>query len=199
MHLFSVSLAALSVFVAFASPSNAQQALIKAARARVGVTLVYDPSYISIAYPGGDVADNSGVCTDVLIRALRTAYAYDLQKQVHEDMAAHFSAYPDRWGLKRPDANIDHRRVPNLEAFLSRQGARIDGSTLAEDFLPGDIVTWRVSGWMPHIGIVSDKESVSGVPLIIHNMGWGTREDDILMQFPLAAHFRFHPDRPATP
>lgn len=187
--LFAIALA----LVCQPGAAIAQDALIEAARARVGVTLIYDPAYSSLQYPGGDVADDRGVCTDVLIRSLRAAYSYDLQKEVHEDMRAHFVSYPDRWGLKKPDANIDHRRVPNLEAFLRRQGAEVAASAEAADFFPGDIVTWRVSGWMPHIGVVSDETTEAGVPLIIHNMGWGTREENILMRFPIKAHFRFHP------
>lgn len=115
--------------------------LVEAARTQVGVTLGYDPAYRRIAYPGGDVPLATGVCTDVVIRALR-AQGLDLQQRVHEDMRRHFSAYPRHWGLKRPDPNIDHRRVPNLMTWFDRQGLSLKVGQAAADYQPGDIVTW---------------------------------------------------------
>ncbi|MEO0411472.1 MAG: DUF1287 domain-containing protein [Pseudomonadota bacterium] len=170
----------------------AQPGLVEAARERVGITLVYDPAYVRLSYPGGDVPADRGVCTDVVIRAYRAAYGYDLQAAVHDDMAVHFNAYPAHWGLKKPDKNIDHRRVPNLETFFKRRGGRLP---LSEEsaFKAGDLVTWRIGGRLPHIGIVSDKTAADGTPLILHNMGWGTKEENILHRFPKTAHFRFKP------
>ncbi|KAB0548933.1 DUF1287 domain-containing protein [Pseudomonas argentinensis] len=166
--------------------------LVSGAREQVGVTLGYDPAYRRIAYPGGDVPAATGVCTDVVIRALRLQ-GLDLQKAVHEDMAANFSAYPRQWGLKRPDRNIDHRRVPNLMTWFRRQGMALALSRDTGEYLPGDIVTWDLGRGQTHIGIVSDRLSAAGEPLILHNIGAGTREEAILWRFPIIGHYRFAP------
>jgi len=167
--------------------------LVEAARARTKQNVIYNGEYLRLDYPGGDVPDTQGVCTDVIIRSYRTAHSYDLQKAVHEDMKANFSAYPKIWGLTRPDKNIDHRRVPNLERFFIRSGANLEITQTGADYLPGDVVSWRLDGNMPHIGIVSDKKSPEGTPLIIHNIGAGPEEDDILFRFKINGHFRFNP------
>ena len=164
--------------------------LVSAARARVGTTLFYDPAYVGLDYPDGDVADDRGVCSDVVIRAFRSAHALDLQKAVHEDMRAAFSAYPDNWGLSRPDRNIDHRRVPNLETWFARQGWELTLSDNPDDYLPGDVVTFRLGNRLPHIGIVSHRKTTDGVPLLIHNIGAGTREEDVLFAYPMEQRFR---------
>jgi uncharacterized protein len=174
---------------AWAQPIQPQQ-LVSAARQQVGVTLGYDPVYRRLDYPGGDVPLATGVCTDVLIRALR-AQGLDLQQAVHEDMRAHFSAYPQSWGLKRPDRNIDHRRVPNLMTWLRRQGLARPSSAAASAYLAGDVVTWDLGNGLSHIGIVSDHRTAQGVPLILHNIGRGTREEDILFAFKVTGHYRF--------
>lgn len=174
---------------AWAQAIQAQQ-LVSAARQQVGVTLGYDPVYRQLAYPGGDVPLATGVCTDVLIRALR-AQGLDLQQAVHEDMRAHFSAYPQSWGLKRPDRNIDHRRVPNLMTWLRRQGLAQPISQQATDYHPGDIVTWDLGRGLSHIGLVSDRRTAQGVPLILHNIGRGAQEEDILFAFTVTGHYRF--------
>lgn len=161
--------------------------LLSAARAQIGVTVIYDPAYVQLAYPGGDVPDDRGVCTDVIIRAYRVALRHDLQKSVHEDMRAHFGKYPKLWGLKSTDRNIDHRRVPNLRRFFERKGAELTG----EDYLPGDLVTMTVGQNLPHIAIVSDAKGRSGQPMIVHNIGSGTREEDRLTEFPLTGHYRW--------
>lgn len=166
--------------------------LVSGARQQVGVTLAYDPAYRRIAYPGGDVPMATGVCTDVVIRALRLQ-GLDLQKAVHEDMAANFSAYPKQWGLKRPDRNIDHRRVPNLMTWFRRQGMALEIGREADDYRAGDIVTWDLGRGQTHIGIVSDRLSAAGEPLILHNIGAGTREEAILFRFPVTGHYRFTP------
>ncbi|UVO55471.1 DUF1287 domain-containing protein [Sphingomonas sp. SUN039] len=167
-------------------------ALVAAARRQIGITLSYDPAYTRIAFPGGDVARSKGVCTDVVIRAYRDAFAIDLQARVNADMRRAFGAYPKKWGLRAPDANIDHRRVPNLETFLRRQRAARPLDNPA-DFLPGDIVTMRVNRNLPHIGIVSDRLSLLGRPLVIHNIGSGTREEDAISAYPPTYHFRWLP------
>ena len=164
--------------------------VVSAARRQIGVTVGYDPAYRKIGYPGGDVPRSSGVCTDVIIRALRDARKIDLQKLVHEDMKANFSKYPRMWGLKAPDANIDHRRVPNLQCYFKRKGYALPVSKNAADYKPGDIVTVMVGGKLPHIMIVSDKKSAAGVPLALHNIGSGTQEEDVLFAYPLTGHYR---------
>ncbi len=164
--------------------------LVAAARRQVGRTLTYDPAYAVIEYPMGDVPEERGVCADVIIRALR-ACGVDLQQAVHEDMKAEFSAYPKTWGLKRPDRNIDHRRVLNLAVFLKRRGASLPVTQEAADYRPGDLVTCTVAGKLPHIMIVSDRRNAAGVPLIVHNIGQGAREEDRLFEFPLKGHFRW--------
>lgn len=184
-----VMLTALLCVTGRADP-NRMLEFVEAARGQIGRTLRYDGSYQAMDYPNGDVPMNLGVCTDVVIRALRTALDYDLQEHVHEDMKRHFSRYPSRWGLAAPDSNIDHRRVPNLETFFKRQGWSLPVSHKAEDYLPGDIVTCIVPPRLPHIMVVSDKKSGKGVPLIIHNIGAGTQEEDRLFDFELTGHFR---------
>lgn len=168
--------------------------IVAAARTQIGVTLHYDPAYVGLAYPGGDVPRERGVCTDVLVRALRDALDADLQKLVHEDMRAHFSAYPKNWGLTRPDRNIDHRRVPNQRTFLKRRGCELPLAAAKADpskFLPGDIVTCTVPPNLPHVMIVSDRKNADGVPLVIHNIGAGAKEEDVLLKYPLTGHYRW--------
>lgn len=189
--LFILPLMFLSTGSAFADSAN--EIIVEEARARTFVDVRYDPKYVSLKYPGGDVSPDTGVCTDVIIRTFRQAFGFDFQKAVHEDMRANFSKYPKNWGLKRPDKNIDHRRVPNLETYLKRQGAAVPITKKAEDYLPGDIVSWRLGGRLPHIGIVSDKKSQWGTPLIIHNIGQGPVEDDLLFNTDINGHFRFVP------
>ncbi len=164
--------------------------VVAAARRQIGVTVGYDPAYRKIGYPGGDVPMESGVCTDVIIRALRDARKIDLQKLVHEDMKSNFSSYPQMWGLRAPDPNIDHRRVPNLQCYFKRKGYALPVSKNAADYKPGDIVTVMVGGKLPHIMIVSDRKSAAGVPLAIHNIGSGTQEEDVLFAYPLTGHYR---------
>ncbi len=166
--------------------------LVTAARSQIGVTLVYDPSYSKIAFPGGDVPRFKGVCTDVIVRAYRDGLNLDLQALVHADMRSAFGAYPKNWGLKTTDSNIDHRRVPNLQTFLKRQNAEqpIDADGLS--YLAGDVVTQMLPGNKPHIAIVSDTLNDDGSrPLLIHNIGWGTRMEDILFAFSITGHYRY--------
>lgn len=177
--------------VSYAAPSA--DLVVQAAQQRTLLSIRYDPKYVSLSYPGGDVDSDTGVCTDVIIRTYRTAFGFDFQKAVHEDMRRHFKAYPKNWSLTRPDKNIDHRRVPNLERYLKRQGASLSITKNAEDYQPGDIVSWRLGGRLAHIGIVSSKKSPWGTPLIIHNIGSGVVEDDLLFNAPINGHFRFMP------
>ncbi|NDV60128.1 DUF1287 domain-containing protein [Bacteroides sp. 519] len=151
----------------------------------------YDPAYVSIPYPNGDVPADRGVCTDVVIRAYR-ALGIDLQKEVHLDMKANFSLYPKTWGLKRTDTNIDHRRVPNLMTFFSRKGTVLPKSLKAEDYSPGDIVCWELPGGLTHIGIVVNRK-ITGTNrhLIVHNIGGGQVLEDCLFSFKIIGHYRY--------
>ena len=167
--------------------------LSEAAIERTRHSVVYDPSYVRLAYPMGDVAPDRGVCADVVVRALR-ALDVDLQALVHEDMTAAFSAYPDHWGLSRPDANIDHRRVPNLETFFIRKGFARTISHDAAAYEPGDIVAWNLrgadGGWLPHIGIITHKTAPSGRRMIVHNIGAGPKLEDVLFDWKITGHYR---------
>ncbi len=164
--------------------------LTAAARAQIGVTLSYDPGYAALAFPGGDVPRDRGVCTDVVIRALRDAWGIDLQAAVNRDMTADFPAYPALWGLDHTDRNIDHRRVPNLQTLFTRIGASLPLDEGPTPYLPGDIITWKLPGNLDHIGIVSDRRTAEGVPLILHNIGRGAQEEDILFAYPMTGHYR---------
>jgi len=160
------------------------------AEARAKKAEVYDPAYVQLAYPMGDVPDDRGVCTDTVIRAFRHA-GVDLQVEVHEDMRGNFALYPKTWGLKKPDSNIDHRRVPNLETFFNRKGGSRTLSKVSSDYRPGDIVSWRLTGGgLPHIGVVTRKK-LNGAPLVAHNIGAGTREEPCLFDWPMQGWYRF--------
>ena len=165
--------------------------LADSAASLVNASIIYDPSYISIDYPEGDVPDDRGVCTDVVIRTYRM-FGIDLQKEVHEDMLAHFEAYPDIWGLSAPDKNIDHRRVPNLMIFFERNGMKKPISNNPDDYLPGDIVCWDLGGGITHIGIVVDERSRDGKRyLIMHNIGHGQVIEDILFDYGIIGHYTY--------
>lgn len=161
-----------------------------AARSQIGVTLFYDPGYCALSYPGGDVPIDRGVCTDVVIRAMRAAMSLDLQRMVHEDMLENFAVYPKKWGLSKPDRNIDHRRVPNLQTFFARQGWKLPVTDNALDYLPGDLVTCLLPGNLAHIMIVSDRKNRAGTPLVIHNIGSGAQEENRLFEFLITGHYR---------
>lgn len=168
--------------------------LATAASARTKLFVIYDGSYQAISYPRGDVAANRGVCTDVLIRSYRE-FDIDLQQLVHEDMRNNFSLYPSFWGATRPDSNIDHRRVPNLETFFSRHGETLTPSDDAKQYRAGDIISWRLSNGLPHIGIVSSEFNKPNTrSLIIHNIGQGPQQEDVLFSYKIVGHFRFLPE-----
>ena len=173
-------------------PRDWPEKLAAAARTQVGRTVTYDPAYVRLAYPGGDVPRDRGVCTDVVVRAYRDAFGLDLQQRVHEDMRANFAAYPKTWGLRRPDRNIDHRRVPNLETFFSRKGAALPFRAPL-DFQPGDLATQRLPGNLPHIVVVTGRRAASGRLLCVHNVGRGARIEDVLAEWPLVGRFRYAP------
>lgn len=166
---------------------NLSQAALELTHQKV----TYDPSYFSIDYPNGDVPNDKGVCTDVIIRAYRTL-GIDLQKEVHEDMKANFNVYPKIWGLKSTDKNIDHRRVPNLMTYFKRQNADKPITKNANDYKPGDVVCWNLRGATTHIGIVVNKKSKDGKRhLIVHNIGAGQVLEDCLFSFKIIGHYRF--------
>jgi uncharacterized protein YijF (DUF1287 family) len=164
--------------------------LIAAARAQIGVTVRYDSAYTPLSFPGGDVPRERGVCTDVVIRAYRDAFGLDLQALVNSDMRSEFRAYPRIWGLRAPDRSIDHRRVPNLRTWLTRQGAALRIPADASGWAPGDIFTALVDGRSPHIGLVSDRRGPKGL-LIVHNIGAGTREEEGLADWPINGRYRW--------
>lgn len=175
---------------ALARPNSQTLQLVRAARSQVGVTTLYSQAYHGIGYPNGDFPRRSGACTDVIIRAYRDGLNLDLQKLIHLDMKKAFSAYPKIWGLRTTDRNIDHRRVPNMRTFFKRQGATEPVSKDPEDYLPGDIVTSIIGGKLAHCGIVSDRKQ-GGRPLLIHNIGRGTQEEDRIFSWPITGHYRW--------
>jgi uncharacterized protein len=167
--------------------------LVAAAIERTHHVVRYDPAYVRISYPGGDVPADTGVCTDEIIRSYRRV-GVDLQKEVHEDMAGNFGVYPRswRWLLSRPDTNIDHRRVPNLMVFFARKGESLPLSSRPDEYTPGDLVTWDLGGGVPHIGIVVDQKSAkSGRYMLVHNIGQGPRMEDVLFNWKVTGHYRY--------
>ena len=172
-----------------AQPAFPDQVAI-GAELRATRTEIYDPAYVRLAYPMGDVPDDRGVCADTVVRAFRHG-GVDLQVLVNQDMAADFTAYPQLWGLSRPDRNIDHRRVPNLETFFRRRGGARALSGRPADYRPGDVVSWRLTGTsLPHIGIVTHKLE-AGEPWVAHNIGAGTQIEPVLFSWPMTGWFRF--------
>ena len=168
---------------------HAGYAIVAAARGQIGKTVVYDPAYVRMTYPMGDIPIEKGVCTDVVIRALRGALKMDLQQLMYEDVSTAYFAYPNKRRLQLPDKNIDHRRVRNLNVYFERKGFSLPISASPEKYLPGDLVTCLV-GTLPHIMIVSDKKTPKGIPLVIHNIGSGAKEEDYLFVNPVTGHYR---------
>lgn len=167
------------------------QKLSTAALSIIDPEVIYTPNYVGLKYPNGDAPSKTGVCTDVVIRSYRIL-TIDLQKEIHEDMKANFSAYPTTWGLKTTDKNIDHRRVPNLEVFFTRKGENLSISENPSDYKTGDIVTWMIGDKLPHIRIVTHKKSADGKRnLIVHNVGNGQVLEDCLLSWKIAGHFRY--------
>lgn len=173
------------------NPKTFQEKLSNAALSIIDSNVIYTPDYTTIKYPNGDVPAKTGVCSDVVIRAYRKL-GIDLQKEVHEDMKVNFSKYPTKWGLKKTDTNIDHRRVPNLEVFFTRKGTKLPISEDANDYKTGEIVTWMINGKLPHIGIVTHKKSADGKrPLLVHNVGGGQVLEDCLFNYEIVGHYLF--------
>ena len=173
-----------------AKPNSFEGKLAAAAISIIDPNIVYTPNYVSIKYPNGDVPAKTGVCSDVVIRAYRKL-GIDLQKEVHEDMKANFSKYPTKWGLKKTDTNIDHRRVPNLETFFIRKGEKLSITQNPDDYKTGEIITWMLNGKLPHIGIITHKKSPDGNPMIVHNVGGGQVLEDCLFSYEIVGHFKY--------
>lgn len=185
----------LYISSAYAESEKHVQLLIENAREQIGKTIKYDGSYQKISYPGGDIEADRGVCTDVIIRTYRTI-GFDLQKLIHKDMKSNFNLYPSKrlWGLNQTDTNIDHRRVPNMMTFFQRHGQSLSTDLSSSGLEPGDLLTWNLPGKLPHIGLVSDQKTADNSRyLIIHNIGKGTQEEDIIEQFELTGHYRYRP------
>jgi len=192
-HLLIIFLSFFTVAKAYSE--SFEKEFVMAAKERTTHAITYDGTYYSIGYPNGDVPANLGVCTDVIIRTYR-ALGTDLQQLVHEDISNNFSSYPSKriWGLTRADKNIDHRRVPNLQAFFKRHGKNLPISTDPKQYLAGDLVTWMLPGNLPHIGIVINiKNEPSGNPLIVHNIGSGPEVSDMLFNYEITGHYRYEP------
>jgi uncharacterized protein len=197
----SITLACLLLTACLAAQSPSSQRplsrdefikhLVSAAVERTHHQVRYDPAYVRIPYPAGDVPSGTAVCTDEIIRIYR-GVGIDLQKEVHEDMEKNFAAYPSHrvWGRNRTDTNIDHRRVPNLAVFFARKGesVRLDAS----EYRPGDLVTWDLGGGVPHIGMVVDRKGASGQNMVVHNIGQGPRMEDVLFVWKVTGHFRYY-------
>jgi uncharacterized protein len=197
LGLFSIACVGIFIFGALAETAPISRVdftrrLVAAAVERTHHTVRYEPAYVAIPYPGGDVPADTGVCTDEIIRSYR-AVGIDLQKEVHEDMVANFSAYPNqrRWLLSHPDSNIDHRRVPNLMVFFARKGESLPISRRPNDYAPGDLVTWDLGHNVPHIGIVVDRKSSAARYMIVHNIGEGPKMEDVLFSWKITGHYRY--------
>lgn len=182
----------ISLFLpSYRAPENFQDRLSDAAISIIDPGVQYDPSYRVINYPGGDVPSGTGVCTDVIIRAYRKL-GIDLQVEVHKDITAHFHLYPTMFGLKKPDTNVDHRRVPNLMVFFKRNGRSLACSQLSEDYHPGDIVCWNLYGGVNHIGLVVNKLSADHQRfLVVHNIGGGQVMEDMLFKYKIIGHYSY--------
>jgi uncharacterized protein YijF (DUF1287 family) len=166
--------------------------VVGAAIEQTEYTIYYDPAYVRLDYPGGDVPAERGVCSDVIVRAFRKGAGVDLQKEVHEDMSRNFSAYPRKWGLTKTDANIDHRRVANLMTYFERKGKALAISAKPKDYVPGDVVAWELSDGLLHIGIVTNILSETTTDYqIVHNISGGARVADALFSWKIIGHYRY--------
>ncbi|HJY78062.1 MAG TPA: DUF1287 domain-containing protein [Burkholderiales bacterium] len=187
MKRIALGVLAVAVFAGIDPSFASGLEIARAAEGQVGITVTYDPAYVRLAYPAGDVPADRGVCSDVVVRAFRRI-GVDLQVEVHEDMTRHFDAYPRAWGLRAPDPNIDHRRVQNLMKYFQRSGrALLAGAR----FEPGDVVAWRLPNRLYHIGIVAERRTSQGRPLVVHNIGQGTKVEDVLQAFDIIGHYRW--------
>jgi len=190
MRLFSFLILWLLAFSLPAQASPFGEALARAALERTQHTVRYDGRYMRLDYPGGDVPPTQGVCTDVVIRSYR-ALGLDLQVLIHEDMKANFTAYPPFWGLSRPDSNIDHRRVPNLQTFFTRQEAKIVTTGAKRVYQAGDVLSWILPGGLTHMGIVIAPATETSPAQIVHNIGLGPQQSDLPTGWRLTGQYRY--------
>ncbi|MCB9033725.1 MAG: DUF1287 domain-containing protein [Chitinophagales bacterium] len=167
-----------------------QQKIMKNLDYQAHHTKYYDPAYVALDYPNGDIDISTGVCADVVVRALRSIDV-DLQQRIHEDMKKDFKAYPNLWNLTKPDKNIDHRRVPNINCYLERQGKLIKDFMNQSTYLPGDIVAWKMETGLHHIGVVVNTNANDGTPLVAHNIGAGTKIQNVLFSWTIIGHYRW--------
>ena len=165
--------------------SPALKPVVENALEQTRYTTVYDPSYVKLDYPGGDLPIERGVCADVIVRAFRKG-GIDLQTEVHQDMARNFSVYPKRWGLGKPDTNIDHRRVPNLMTYFSRMKKSLPITQDPKDYRPGDVVAWDLGNGLLHIGMVVNNQFH-----VVHNIGAGAKLEDVLFAWRIIGHYRY--------
>ena len=174
--------------------SGAPRRIVEGALRQAREAATYDPEYVRMGYPGGDLDRHRGACTDVVVRALRAA-GYDLQRLIHEDMRTRFRSYPRREA--RPDPNIDHRRCPNQAWFFRRYGrtlpTAVGPATLAQ-WRPGDLVYWKLPNGLDHTGVLSDRIDSRGVPFVVHNLARCV-EEDVLTRWKVVGHYRY-PGRP---
>lgn len=184
-----ISVFLLMSLVSF-TPINSGSKLSMAALERTTHRVSYNGKYIRLTYPNGDVPDNLGVCTDVVIRSYRNAFNIDFQQLIYEDKKANVDIYPRLWEHHIPDYNIDHRRTQNMECFLTRKGAKLPITNKASDYKPGDLVFWDIAAG--HVGIVVDKY-VNGRPMVVHNIGGGPRCEDFLFSATITGHYRWLP------
>ena len=196
-HSVMLSLAGALCLFSAAAPAEMSSANLQIAEVVQGAseqtlyTRFYDPAYIKLAYPGGEPPLDRGVCSDVIVRAFRKA-GVDLQREIHEDMARNFAAYPNRWHASRPDSSIDHRRVPNLMTYFTRMGRSLPVSAEAADYAPGDVVAWDLGGGVLHIGLVSDERAPDADRYeIVHNIGAGARREDVMFAWRIIGHYRY--------
>jgi len=195
MNIVTICLILLGPLQADSTSVDSIRKIIENAIWQTSVTTIYDPAYIRINYPDGDLPIERGVCCDVIVRAFRSV-GIDLQKEIHEDMESVFNLYPKIWGLNKTDTNIDHRRVPNIVTFLQRQKKSLPVSQQEKDYKPGDIVTWKIPGNLDHIGIITNvRVENSDRFKVVHNIGAGAKLEDVLFEFEITGHYRYFNDR----
>ena len=170
--------------------ATAADRIVLGARIQANEAASYTPGYYKIGYPKGDLPRDQGVCTDVVIRALRHA-GYDLQRLIHEDMRKRFGSYPRR--ERRPDRNIDHRRCPNQVWFFKKYGrsltVKVSPETLPH-WKPGDVVYWKLDNGLDHTGVVTDRRNSKGEPWVVHNLSRCV-EEDVLRAWKIVGHYRY--------
>ena len=178
---------------AAAAPARLASRLVAGARLSIERAPRYDPTYVEIAYPGGDPPLDQGGAVDLVVRAFRHA-GIDLQKALQEDRRAEPAAYP----INEPDPSIDHRRIRNLAPLFDRLAESLPPGREA-DWTAGDVVLWdrNADGIAGHVGIVTDETGPSGHLLVAHHHRVSEEFagipsiDDVLFRWPVAGHYRW--------